>query len=112
MAPVFTAATGAGKPPSFFCFFMFLFGKGEQVDLTHQQSKTIRKALDKLKETAVKASAKKTNMFSDLMEGIEEATRFRKGEATTLRITKVAPPPDLKPSEIKKLLWIFPAAGR
>jgi putative transcriptional regulator len=51
----------------------------------------------------IKARIKKINMFVDLMEGIEEATRFRAGEATTLRITEVAPPPDLKPSEIKKL---------
>jgi hypothetical protein len=60
----------------------------------------------------VKARAKKTKMFLDLMEGIEEATRFRKGKATTLRITKVAPPSDLKPPEIKKLLRSFLAAGR
>jgi putative transcriptional regulator len=51
----------------------------------------------------MKARIKKVNIFADLMEGIQEATRFRAGNATTLRITEVAPPPDLKPSEIKKL---------
>jgi hypothetical protein len=48
----------------------------------------------------MKARIKKVNIFADLMEGIQEATRFRAGNATTLRITEVAPPPDLKPSEI------------
>jgi DNA-binding transcriptional regulator YiaG len=51
----------------------------------------------------MKTRKKKINIFDDLMDGIQDAIKFRAGKATTLRVTAVAPPPDLKPSEIKKL---------
>jgi putative transcriptional regulator len=51
----------------------------------------------------MKTRKKKINIFDDLMDGIQEAIKFRQGKPTGLRVTAVAPPPDLKPSEIKKL---------
>jgi len=46
---------------------------------------------------------KKVKIFNELMVGLEEAIQFRAGKKTSLRISMVAPPPELKPSEIRQI---------